>query len=74
MQKSTRFPGSSKTKVCILGPTTKSDTPFIDNMVTLEDIRTGIARNRLRGLSFSWLIFDMGVFYIHVLDKQNNYY
>ena len=34
MQKSTRFPGSSKTKVCILGPTTKSDTPFIDNVVT----------------------------------------
>ena len=25
-------------------------------------IRTGIARNRLHGLSFSWLTFDMGVF------------
>ena len=54
MQKPTRFPGSSKTKVCIFGPTTKSDydTMFIDNVVTikdivlLEDIRTGIARNR----------------------------
>ena len=28
----------------------------------LEDICTGIARNRPHGLSFSWLTFDMGVF------------
>ena len=68
MQKSTKFLGSSKMKVCILGPTTKSDTPFTDNVVTkiyiilLEDIRTGIARNRLH----AWWVF-----YIHVLDKHS---
>ena len=35
----------------------------------MEDLRTGIARNRLQGLSLSWLTFDMGVFISMCLTK-----